>query len=115
MRGGAATMVPLTLSILAGLGLLVLLAQVRDPLADGKKVRHALELLLGAVILMTVTRHQVRGLYLALAGGAGEPAVSPQWGAFALFLGSLVLCVGLAVYAVVRSLRDRPVDGEGAA
>jgi len=115
MRGGAATMVPLTLSILAGLGLLVLLSQVRDPFAEGKKVRHALELLLGAVILMTVTRHQVRGIYLALAGAQGEPAVSPQWGAFAFFAGCLVLCAGLTIFAVVRSVKDRPGPGEEAA
>ncbi len=113
MRGGAGTMVPLTLGVVAGLALLVLLSQVRDPFADAKKVRHALELLLGAVILMTVTRHQVRGITLAFSGAQGEPAVAPQWGAFALFAGSLVLCAGLTAFAVVRSVKDRPGPGSG--
>ena len=34
MRGGPATMVPLTVGILAGLLLLVVLAQIADPLAS---------------------------------------------------------------------------------
>lgn len=115
MRGGAATMVPLTLSILAGLGLLVVLSQVRDPLEDGKKVRHALEMVLGAVILMVVTRHQVRSLYLAVAGPQPQPAVATQWGAFALFLACFLLCLGLSAWAVVRAMKDRPGPGEEAA
>ncbi len=38
MRGGAATMLPLTLGIAAGFGLLVFLARVRDPIADRTSV-----------------------------------------------------------------------------
>lgn len=115
MRGGAATMVPLTVSILAGIGILVVLSRIRNPLSEGRLVRHALEMVLAAVLLMVVTRHQVRSLYLAAYGVADAPAVVPQWGAFALFLGALVLCLALTGIAVARSLKDRPGPGEDAA
>ena len=108
MKGGGATMGPLTLAILLGLGLLVLLAQLSDPLASPKKARHVTELILGAILLMVVTRHQVRGLYLAVSGAASQPAAAPQWGMFFAFLAAFVLCVGLTVFACVRAWKDRP-------
>ena len=115
MRGGAATMVPLTLGILAGLGLLVLLAQIHDPLAQPTRVRRVAELLVGTIVLMIVTRHQVRDLYLAAHRTGEQVVVATQWGALALFLVVFLLCVGLTIYAVVRALRDRPAPGEQAA
>ena len=115
MRGGAATMVPLTLGILAGLGLLVLLAQIHDPLAQPTRVRRVAELLVGTIVLMIVTRHQVRDLYLAAHRAGEQVVVATQWGALALFLVVFLLCVGLTIYAVVRALRDRPAPGEQAA
>ena len=115
MRGGAATMVPLTLGILAGLGLLVLLAQIHDPLAQPTRVRRVAELLVGTIVLMIVTRHQVRDLYLAAHRTGEQVVVATQWGALALFLVVFVLCVGLTVYAVVRAVKDRPAQGEQAA
>jgi len=115
MRGGPATMVPLTIGILAGILLLVVLAQVADPLAVPNKVRRVAELTVGAVVFMVLTRHQLRGLYLA-ASRAGEQAqVTPQWGPLALFLAVFVVCVALAVWAVVKAVRDRPAPGEEAA
>lgn len=112
MRGGAATLVPLTLSILLGLGLLVLLAQISGPLGQAKKARHVSELILGAILLMTVTRHQVRGLYLSVSGATGQPVVSPQWGIFFIFVLALVLCLGLLVFAGLKALKDRPANPE---
>ena len=110
MKGGGATMGPLTLAILLGLGLLVLLAQLSDPLSAPKKARHVTELILGAILLMVVTRHQVRGLYLVASGVQGSAAEAPQWGLFAAFLAAFVLCLGLAIYACVRAWKDRPTD-----
>ncbi len=107
MKGGGKTMGPLTLAILLGLGLLVLLAQLSDPLSAPKKTRHVTELILGAILLMVVTRHQVRGLYLAASGVTGLPVEAPQWGMFLAFLGTFVLCAALAVYACVRAWKDR--------
>jgi hypothetical protein len=110
MKGGGATMGPLTVAILLGLGLLVLLSQLSDPLSSPKKARHVTELILGAILLMVVTRHQVRGLYLAVSGVSGAPVEAPQWGLFFTFLAAFVVCLALAVMACVRALRDRPVD-----
>ena len=111
MRGGASTMVPLTIAVLLGFGLLVLLAQLGDPLSAPKKARHLTELLLGAIVLMVVTRHQVRGLTLALAGPLSVPAVEPQWGIFALFAAAFAVCLGLTIFACVRAMKDRPGPG----
>ena len=105
-------MVPLTLSVLLGFGLLMLLAQVSNPLAEAKKARHVTELILGAILLMTVTRHQVRGLYLAVSGATGQPVIAPQWGIFFVFLATFVLCIGLVIFAVIKAVQDRPTKPE---
>ena len=115
MRGGAATMAPFTIGIAAGFGLLVFLARVRDPFADRSSVRHALELFGLAMLPMLVTRHQLRELYVAAAGASERPATAAQWGVFALFLASFLLCAALCVLALVRSAKDRPGPGEATA
>ncbi|MBX7187251.1 MAG: hypothetical protein K1Y01_19065 [Vicinamibacteria bacterium] len=115
MRGGAATMIPLTAGILLGVLLLMVLSRITDPLAQTKDVRRVAELLVGAVVFMVLTRHQLRGIYLAPWRGDERVTVATQWGPLALFLAVFVLCVGLTVYAIVRSVRDRPGPGEAAA
>ena len=115
MRGGAATMVPFTLGIAAGFGLLVFLARVRDPLADRASVRRSLELFGLAMAVMLVTRHQLRELYVEAAKAHATPATAAQWGVFALFLAAFLLCVALSVFALVRAAKDRPGPGEATA
>ena len=115
MRGGAATIGPLTVGILAGLGLLVVLAQVHDPLVQAAKVRRAAELIVGAMVFMVVSRHQLRTLYLAPTREGEHAAVATQWGALALFLVVFVVCVALTVLAMVKAAKDRPPAGEQAA
>jgi hypothetical protein len=115
MRGGAATMVPLTLAILAGVLLLVILAQVSDPLAQAKKVRRAAELIVGAMAFMVVTRQQIRAIYLAASRAGEQVAVAPQWGVLGLFLLIFVVGMGITIYALVRAGRDRAAPGELAA
>lgn len=115
MRGGAATMIPLTLGILAGVVLLVVLAQISDPLAQAAKVRRVAELIVGAIVVMVVSRHQLRDIYLAQARAGEQVSISTQWGALALFLVVFVLCVALAIYAFRRAATDRPSGGEQAA
>jgi hypothetical protein len=112
MKGGAVAMIPLTVGIVLALGLLVTLAMVQLPLEQPRLVRHASELLLGAMVVMVVTRHQVRSLYLTSARAGEELAVSPQWGVFAVFLVTLLGCCGLAVWALHRAATDRPSTGE---
>ncbi|MFI5142694.1 MAG: hypothetical protein ACHQQS_11695 [Thermoanaerobaculales bacterium] len=115
MRGGAATMGPLTLGILAGVVLLMVLAQISDPLVQRAKVRRAAELLVGAIVFMVVSRHKLRSLYLAPTRAGEQPAVATQWGALALFLTVFVVCVALTIVAMVKAAKDRPAPGEEAA
>lgn len=115
MRGGATTMAPLSLGILLSLGLVVVLALARDPFARPRLVRHALELMIATIVVMVVTRHQLRDFYLAAARAGEQVAVEPQWGVFLVFLVTLVVCVGLTVWALVRAATDRPGPGEPAA
>jgi len=115
MRGGPVTMVPLGVGILAGVLLLLVLAQISDPLAQPTKVRRAAELIVGAMVFMVLTRHQLREIYLAPSRGDEQVAVAAQWGALAMFLVVFVVCVGLTVYAVVSGVKDRPAPGEKAA
>ena len=115
MRGGAATMAPLGVGIVAGILLLVVLAQISDPLAQPTKVRRAAELIVGATVFMVVTRHELRDFYLTKSRAGERVVVAPQWGPLALFLAVFVLCVGLTVYALVRAAKDRPAPGEDAA
>ena len=115
MRGGAVTMVPLALAILIGVLLLVVAAQIGEPLAQAAKVRRLSELIVGAMLFMVVTRQQIRGLYLAPARAGEHAAVAPQWGVFALFLVIFLAAVAATVYAMVRAAKDRPATGEEAA
>jgi len=115
MRGGAATMVPLTLGILLGVMLLLVLAQIHEPLKEPKKVRRVAEFLVGAVVLMVVTRHQLRGIYLAAARADEQMAVAPQWGVFSIFLVTFLAGLAVTVWAMVRAAKDRPAPGEQAA
>ena len=115
MRGGAATMLPFTVGIAAGFGLLVFLARVRDPIADRGSVRRSLELFGLAMLLMLVTRHQLRDVYVDVAKAGAAPATASQWGVFAIFLAAFVACAALCVVALRRSVTDRPVAGEARA
>lgn len=111
MRSGAATMVPLSVGILAAVLLLVVLAQINDPMAQATKVRRVSEVIVLAMAFMVVTRHQLRGFYLAPSRATEHVTVAPQWGPLALFLAVFVLCVGLTIYALVRAAKDRPAAG----
>jgi hypothetical protein len=115
MRGGPATMGPLTLGILGGVLLLVVLAQIADPLATPTKVRRVAELILATVVFMVLTRHQLRTIYLAPVRAGERLTVATQWGALALFLVVFVVCVALTAYALVKAAKDRPQPGEDAA
>lgn len=112
MRGGLATMGPLTVGILLGVLLLVVLSQITDPLSQPKKVRRVAEVMLATIVFMVLTRHQLRGVYLAPWRTDEQVTVVTQWGPLVLFLVVFVLCVGLTVYAIVRAIRDRPGPGE---
>lgn len=115
MRGGAATTLPLALGILAGIGLLVVLAGIRDPLAEATRVRRVMEFLVGAIVFMIVTRHQLREAYLVEWKPLEGAQVVPQWDIFAVFLVTFLIGVALTVYAMVKAATDRAQPGEPAA
>jgi hypothetical protein len=114
MRGGAATMVPLSLAIGLGVVVLVVVARCIDPTARQGAVTAAATAMCAAVAAMTVTRSQVRALYLGDAIDLSAVHVAPQWGNFVLF--AVVLVAGLAtVYLMVRKVLDEPASGDEAA
>jgi hypothetical protein len=114
MQGGAATMIPLTLSILLGIGLLVMIAKVSDPVASPGTVAGTLSAMVLTIAIMSVTRHQLRVLSLAPATGLSEPVVAPQWFNFALWV--VLLVAGLATVGyMVRRVLSSPATGADAA
>jgi hypothetical protein len=114
MRGGLATLGPLTLAIVLGIGLLVMLARTGKPLEQPGLVSGTLAALTLTIAVMAVTRHQVRVLYLDPATSQFAPDVVPQWGTFALFV--VVLVAGLAtVFVMVRRVLTSPAEGDEAA
>ncbi len=114
MKGGAAVHLPLTLGILLGLGLLVLLARAADPVARPGLVNGAVLLMLGSMVFMTVTRHQVRVRYLMDFTSRHRLPEAPEWGIFVLF--AVLLVAGLATVAwMVRRVLTSPATGDDAA
>ena len=67
------------------------------------------------MLFMVLTRHQLRGVYLASSRVAERVTVKTQGDVFAVFVVVLLLCVGLTVYAIVRAVKDKPGAGEHAA
>ncbi len=114
MRGGAATLGPLTVAIVLGIGLLVMLARSRNPVENAGLVSGTLGAMVLTIAVMSVTRHQVRELYLAATARQYEFVVVPQWGNFLLF--AVLLIAGLATVAyMVRRVLTSPATGEDAA
>lgn len=114
MRGGAATMVPLTVAILLGIGLLMMIVRVRNPIDSPGTVTGVLAAITLTVAVMAVTRHQVRLLYLAPSTELTVFRTAPQWLNFGLF--ALLLVAGLAVVAyMARKVLLSPATGEDAA
>ncbi len=114
MTGGLATLGPLTVAIALAIGLLVMLARTSNPVEHPGLVSGAVAALTLTVAVMSVTRHQVRGLYLEPFRSQFTPVVVAQWGTFALFVGLLV--VGLAtVFWMVRRVLTSPATGDEAA
>jgi len=114
MQGGAATMVPLTLAILVGIGLLVMLAKVSNPVESAGTVTGTLGAMVLAIAVMSITRHQVRVLYLEPATSLFKAQVVPQWTNFLLWVVLLVIGLTTVAYMVKRVLSE-PATGDDAA
>lgn len=114
MRGGLATLGPLTLAIVLAVGLLVMLARSGRPVEHPGLVSGTLAALTLAVAIMAVTRHQTRVLYLEPSTSRFQADIVSQWGTFGLFV--VVLLIGLAtVFVMVRRVLTSPAEGEEAA
>ncbi len=114
MSGGVATLGPLTLAILAGIGLLMMLSRVSNPVEKPGLVAGTLTAMTLAIAVMSVTRHQVRTLYLEPSVAQYRFQILPQWGNFVLF--GVLLVAGLATVAyMVRRVLSSPASGVDAA
>lgn len=114
MRGGAATMVPLTIGIVLSIGVLMMMVRVKDPVQRLSLVTGTFMTFIGTMVVMIVTRHQIRGISLRDFADLSQFEVLPQWGNFLLFV--VLLVAGLAtVYYMVRRVLAEPAVGDDAA
>jgi hypothetical protein len=114
MNGGLTTLGPLTIAIVIGIGLLMMLARASNPVDNPGLVTGTLSAMTLAIAVMSVTRHQVRALYLMTWTAGSEFLVVPQWANFAIFV--LLLLAGLATVAfMVRRVLASPASGDSAA
>ncbi len=114
MSGGPAVHVPLGLGIILGIGLLVMLARITDPVKKGGLIGGSLGTMILTIVFMTITRDQVRALYLEPSTSQFTANVVPQWGNFVLF--AVLLVAGLATVAImVRRVLTSPASGDDAA
>jgi hypothetical protein len=114
MTGGVAILGPLTLSILVAIGLLMMLARVSNPVEKPGLVRGTLGAMTLAIAVMSITRHQVRALYLEPATAQFSFQIAPQWGNFLLFVVLLLAGLATVAYMVWRVLTS-PASGTEAA
>jgi hypothetical protein len=109
-----ATLGPLTIGILLGIGLLMMLARVSNPVEKPALVAGTLGAMTLTIAVMSVIRHQVRALYLEPSTARFSFEIVPQWGNFVLF--AVLLVAGLATvgYMLWRVLTS-PASGADAA
>jgi hypothetical protein len=114
MSGGLATLGPLTAAILVGIGLLMMLSRATNPVDKPGLVTGTLAAMTLTIAVMSITRHQVRALYLDPFTAGFDFLVVPQWGNFLLF--GVLLVAGLATVAwMVRRVLTSPAAGADAA
>jgi hypothetical protein len=114
MRGGAGGLVPLIAAIVLGLGMLMMVTRVRNPVDETKLVNGTLGALTLTVALMTITRHSVRLLYLEPTSSQTEILAAPQWGNFGLFALLLIGGVATLVFMLRRVLTSAATGQEAA-
>lgn len=114
MRGGMGTMVPFTLGLVLALGILVMLAKVSNPVEKFSTVNGTLIGMVVTIAIMSITRHQIRAIYLEPATSQFRLETAPQWGNFALF--AVLLVAGLyTVYYMVKEVLESRAAGQDAA
>lgn len=114
MSGGLAALGPLTAAILIGIGLLMMLSRTTNPIEKPGLVNGTLGAMTLTIAVMSITRHQVRALYLAPSTSGSEFLVAPQWGNFAVFVLLLVAGLATVAYMVRRVLASPAAEGDAA-
>jgi len=114
MSGGLSTLGPLTAAILVGVGLLMMLSRTTNPVEKPGLVTGTVAAMTLTIAVMSITRHQVRVLYLAPSTTTSDFLVVPQWGNFVVFV--LLLAAGLGTVAyMVRRVMTSSASGADAA
>jgi hypothetical protein len=105
----------LSVSILLGIGLIALMARAIDPVANRSLVTGTLAAMLLTVAVMSITRHQVRALYLAPFTGAMAWRVVPQWGNVLLFVVCLAVALAAVAWMILATVHtdSRPTSSPG--
>jgi hypothetical protein len=114
MKGGPATMIPLTLGIILAVGLLMMISRASNPVQHAGLVSGVFGTMVATIAIMSVTRHQLRLVYLGEFADTGAFTLAPQWLNFGLFVVILVLGLGVVAFMVKRVLSE-PATGEEAA
>jgi len=113
MRDPAA-FIPLAVGIILALGLLMMLTRVRNPVENPGAATGVLATMALLLAVMSITRHQVRVLYLDPVTSQIDQLTAPQWGNFALFAVLLVVALGTVGW-MVRAVLTHPATGDDAA
>lgn len=114
MRGGGVIMGPYSLAILLGLGILIMLFKTNEPTGSSALVSGIFAMVLLELVVMAVTRDQLRSLYLGSSIDLGAFTVKAQWGNFVLF--AVLMIAGLAtVHVMVRKVLTERAEGPDAA
>lgn len=114
LMGNVWMVLPLAVGVVLALGLLLMLARTSDPVAKPGAVTGVVGTMLLILAAMSITRHQVRMLYLDAFTKDIEWVVAPQWGNFVLF--ALLLVVALVTVGwMVREVSRSRASGDEAA
>jgi len=105
MGEGLAAPLVLLAGIVTGLVALVLMARCRRVEAPWTLVKTSAWLIAATIVLMAVTRDQLRQLALAAAGFGPRQWIVPQWGAIALFVVLLAIALGSVAWMVAALVR----------
>lgn len=105
MGGGVAGLPPVVVAIVTGFVLLVFLVEIRDPVQRPPVAAGLLIGTMGVMTVMSITRHQVRALYLAPARAEFELMSTPQWLPLVLFV-VLLLGGGAVLWRMIRRVLE---------
>lgn len=114
MRQGPGSTIPFTVAVLLGIGLVVMLSRVSDPITKPALVSGVLATFLATIAIMSVTRHQVRIAYLDIAVSRQQLVEVSQWGNVVLFMALLAAGATVTTFMVRRVLTNQTTGDDAA-